>query len=364
MALWKKSLLGAVLLLGGCSFVQDSLLPTLTGERPGKSAPATTEAAARGGAANARPAAAELGKPTGTAVGQKVDQIRLEVGKLDSSVNEHNGQAETLRLQTVGNIDRYQQLVAGINAKLQAGTTPGNPALLDQWNQAQAALDKINGDVTSMNALSSALASDSSTATDLLEQMRTTYELSGAVDEDHHQLALLDEEVKKARVTIDRLRNELAENTSRQSQYLPRERRDLETLAVAIKNGELLGGSLADQGAAAQAPRGGASKASLASRRPLVVIRFDRPDVEYEQALYRAVSAALQRKPDVDFDVVAIAPTTGNASQAALAVTESKRNADAVMRSLANMGLPASRITLSSTTSATAATSEVHLYVR
>ena len=76
------------------------------------------------------------------------------------------------------------------------------------------------------------------------------------------------------------------------------------------------------------------------------------------------MSAALQRKPTADFDLVAVAPTKGNAAQTALAMNESKRNADAVMRSLANMGLPAARVTLSATTSKVADTSEVHIYVR
>ena len=102
----------------------------------------------------------------------------------------------------------------------------------------------------------------------------------------------------------------------------------------------------------------------MAKRKPLVVIRFDQPDVDYEPELYKAVNAALERKPDVGFDVVAVAPTTDDAAGAARAASESKQHADAVMRSLANMGLPASRVTLSAITSAAAATSEVHLYIR
>jgi hypothetical protein len=98
-------------------------------------------------------------------------------------------------------------------------------------------------------------------------------------------------------------------------------------------------------------------------RRPLVVIRFARPDVEYEQALYLAVSEALARKPDADFDVVAVAPRKVVA-KSPLAANESQKNADAVMRALANMGLPAERMTLSATTSDAVDSNEVHLYVR
>lgn len=380
MALWRTALLGAVVLAGavplagGCSFVKESLLPSLTGEEPGgKSAPQTSpqgaakpapagqpSTAAQGGAAKAQPAAAP-GKPTGTAVGQKADEIRQEVTKLEGSVGEHSNQLDALRTETAANIERYQGMVAAINAKLEVGTTAGNPVLLDQWNEAQATLDKINGNVASMNSLSSAVASDSSAASSLLDQIRAAYALPGAVDEDHHQLALLEEGVGKTRVTIVRLSSELAAHTKRQSFYLPRERNNLATLAAAIKSGDLAG---APSAAAAFAPAGAAGSASIANRKPLVVIRFARPDVEYEQALYQAVNAAIERKPDVDFDLVAVAPAAGDAAGEARQARESKRHADAVMRSLAKMGLPANRITLSAVTSGAAETSEVRLYVR
>jgi len=99
-------------------------------------------------------------------------------------------------------------------------------------------------------------------------------------------------------------------------------------------------------------------------RRPLMVIRFDRTNVAYEQALYTAVSRALERRPGAVFDVVAVAPSSGTPGQVALNTTTAKRNADAVVRSLTNMGLPADRINLSSTTSSSAQTSEVQIYVR
>lgn len=383
MALSKTALLGAALFLGavalgGCSFVQDSLLPALTGEAPAgkaappkptrgaaKPAPAGQPAAAESGAGKAEAQAAALGKPTGTPVGEKVDEIRQEVVKLERAVGEHDRQFDALHAETADNIERYQQGVAAINTKLQVGTTAGNPELLDQWNEAKAALGKIDGNVTAMSSLSTAVGDDSAQAGALLDRAHAAYGLPGAVDQDHHQLALLEEAIAKTQVTISRLSTELAADTRRRSAYLPRERGNLATLAAAIKSGELPGTGLGGSAAApAFAPAGADARAGIAKRKPLVVIRFDRPDVEYEQALYKAVNAALERKPDVGFDVVAVAPATDDAAEAARAASDSKQHADAVMRSLANMGLPASRITLSAITSATAATSEVHLYIR
>ncbi|HLI11964.1 MAG TPA: hypothetical protein VKY65_10230 [Alphaproteobacteria bacterium] len=388
MALWKTALVGAVLLVGGCSFATDSLLPTLTGEEPSgkpkeqtaatqaaEAAPVTTEPLTTQPAAppqlnsgNLQLAPIEPGKPTGTAVGQKVATMRQDLGRLQASVSAHNSQLQSVLSQTTSNAQQYYQLVAAINAKLQVGTTPSNPILVNQWNQAQSILGKIDGDVASLNALSNGVANDSAQAAYLLDAIRATYTLPGAVDEDHRQLAVLEDETNKTVVPIDRLLNELSEDTSRQSLYVARERSNLATLSVAIKNGELFGSSLANRAygapVAAAPARASASSSKLAGRRPLVVIRFDRPDVNYETALYTAVSEALARKPDARFDIVAVAPTRGGTARAALARDQSKKNADAVMRSLTNMGLPADRMTLSATTSRVAETSEVHLYVR
>ena len=399
MAQWKTALLGAGLLLGGCSWAGQNLLPTLTGEPPSgkastQSAAATPAAgaAAQGSEAQAAPTTPVLTQPssppqlnttnfqpvpvepvqsTGTAVGAKIEAMRGELVKLESAIGDHNSRLQSLRGNTVSNAQQYQQLIGAINAKLQVGTTPGNPNLVKQWNDAQSTLEKIDGDVASMNSLSTEVSSDSSLAAFLLESTRATYGLSGAVDEDHRQLAVLEDETNKTVVTIDRLLNELAEDVSRQNLYLGRERHNLTTLSVAIKNGELFGASLANRAYSTAAPLAsrapeprGSSLASLANRRPLVVIRFDRANVDYESALYTAVSEALQRKPSADFDLVAIAPSKGGPAQSALAMNESMRNADAVMRSLTAMGLPASRVTLSATTSKSAETNEVHLYVR
>jgi hypothetical protein len=381
MALWKTAVLGTVILLGGCSFADRTLLPSLTGESPsGK----TEEQAAAAPVQTAPVSAPELnsgtfqpvsiqpGQPTGTVVGQKVIAMRADLAKLEDQIGSHNNQLQSLRSRTASAALQYQQLVAQINAKLQVGTTPGNPILVNQWTQAQSVLERIDGNVASMNALANSTAADSTNAAFLLESARATYGLSGAVDEDHTQLATLEDETNKTVVTLDRLVNELSDDTNRQILYLSRERANLALLSVAVKNGELFGQSLSNHAysaasplAMATPPTGMSKIASLGARRPLVVIRFDRPNVEYEPALYTAVSRALARKPNAAFDLVAVAPSkTTHGGSTALAVDESKRNADSVMRSLANMGLPPDRVTLSATTSTVAETNEVHVYVR
>ena len=128
------------------------------------------------------------------------------------------------------------------------------PRGLKRDQQAQAGLDRLSADIAAMNTLANRVASDSSMAAFILESVRATYGLAGAIDEDHRQLAILEDETNRTAVLIDRLLNELSEDVSRQTAYVGNERRNLTTLSLAVKNGELLGTSLANRAYASSAP--------------------------------------------------------------------------------------------------------------
>ena len=57
---------------------------------------------------------------------------------------------------------------------------------------------------------------------------------------------------------------------------------------------------------AAPPPGGGASL--VGRTKPLMVIRFEDPDVDYQDELFAAVGGALERRPTAGFDVVAVSP--------------------------------------------------------
>ena len=388
------AVLSTVLLLGGCSFSTDALWPSLSGQAPsGKSASASSS-----GAVAIKPSAGEVaGKPllnpsvgqapprlgttnfqvepprpgqsTGTFVGNKVAQLRDDLSRLQASINQENSDLQGVRQQTIGNAQGYHGRVAAMRTRLQLGTTPGNPVLVGEWNNAQVELEKVNTDIGRMNALSNRVAADAAMSAYLLDATRAAFGLSGAIDEDHRQLEVLEDDVNRTVVLIERLLTELSDDIRRQSNYVANERNDLNTLALAIKNGEFFGPSLATTAytmANGQPPAGPRARVGgrADSRRPLVVIRFDRPDVNYQQALYTAVNRALQRQSNVAFDLVAVSSLRGGTAQSALNTNVARRNAQAVLRSLVDMGLPPSRVALSATTSTSGGGNEVRLYVR
>ena len=385
------TLIGSAFLVAGCTFTTDALWPSLSGgvaqvtKKPtqkiviNSSGTKTTTVAsnARGlsnkppklGATNFRVKPATPGRNTGTAVGNKVAALRDDLKRLQTSVQKQNSDLQNARRLANANSRGYHKRVALMRSKLQLGTTPGNPVLVKEWNSSQAQLEKVNNDLSAMTALSSRVAADAALSAYILDATKAAFGLSGAIDEDHSQLAVLEDDVSQTVILIERLLTELSDDIRRQTNYIANERGELNTLALAVKNGEFFGPSLATTSytmASAETETGKSRISNMRRKRdrPIVVIRFDRPNVNYEQALYTAVNRVLQRKPDATFNLIAVSSVSGGAAKSALNSNATRRNAQAVLRSLVDMGLPPSRVMMSAETSANNPGNEVHIYLR
>ncbi|WP_259781432.1 hypothetical protein [Aestuariispira ectoiniformans] len=307
------------------------------------------------------------GKSSGTFVGDKITAMYGDLGKLQQAVGKLDQRVVSLRSTTMAGSDQYHALLGQITARLQRGSTPGNPVLVSQWNKAQVELEQVAETIPQMTKLSNEAADHAAFGQYLLSSVQATYGLSGAVEEDHIRLQKLEDEVHQTLVEIDRLMNDLSQDINRQNVYVNNERQNMTTLSLAIKNGELYGSSLATRAFTQTENLARAeSQATVpqANERPLVIIRFDRPKVEYQQALYNAVSLALSRKPTATFDLVAVSPQRGTAAQMALNSAAAKRNAEDVLRTLTDMGVPSSRVQLLASTDPNVANNEVRIFVR
>jgi len=387
----------AALALSGCSYT-DNMLDWATGT----SAPTNTGSAntipIKPSAAEANPqptftarqlppvaGAAPVAAPSSsTLVGLKVQSLRADLGQFQGNVARHQAELTATRQSLGSSASSYFGVVAAINSRLQAGTTPGNPQLVAQWGQAQSTLDQMNTGVARLNSISNEVASDSSFGNYLLNEIRAAYNLQGGVESDRDQLKQLEMQTTASLSQVDQLLNSLSDEITRQSGYVAGERNNLVTLALAIQNGQLYGPSLANRQFATSAPTAAPSRPAPSPRaaapaptrsaavsavsstggRPLVVIRFDQPNVDYEQPLYTAVSRALERKPSATFTIQAVAPNAGTAAQVAVNNNTSRQNAENVLRSLTNMGLPADRVSLSAMMSPDIQSNEVRIFVR
>lgn len=106
-----------------------------------------------------------------------------------------------------------------------------------------------------------------------------------------------------------------------------------------------------------------ASSAAYAFK-PLVIIRFNQRNVYYERPLFSAIERAVQVKPDVRFDVVAISPKSPNTGTTKKMAQITKAKAAEVMHSMEKMGIPKERIAFQMEYADTLRTSEVHVFVK
>jgi hypothetical protein len=309
------------------------------------------------------PIAIEPGRDTGTAVNHTIQDLRAQASAVQTKILAEAQKLAELKASAGQYSNQYHEAKARISARLQLGTTRGNPELVAEWNSAQAGLDSLAANINALDAVATEIADESSSAHFVQNTLQATFNVSGAVDEDHHQLNVLRNETDQIIVIIDSLLSNVSDTLQRQTTYVANERASLTTLASAIKAGSFYG----DLGSPLIS--GVASAASFAATSPvsgpaLVTIRFDHPNVAYQQILYTAVAQALQSRPGSGFAVIAVSPTRGNAAAVQLTQTEAEYHARDVVRSLTDMGIPASRLDLSSATDPRAATSEVRVYVR
>ena len=319
---------------------------------------------------------------TQTPVGRKIDQMRSDLFALQTRLGGVAEQISEADRNNQTNAAAYNASVATINTALQSGTTPGNPRLVAKLHEAEKSLDEIGNNVAKVNNTSVRVAELASMAAFLLEATRSTYALSGAIEEDHVRLAQLEDQINGVMVLIERLQLESNDRLSRTNAFLASERNNLRTLSMGVTSGNMFGRSLRGRGfdqasyipstdSVSMQSTGYAPMPSSAipaplptERKPLAKIRFDRPDVNYTQPVYMAVQEALQKYPSGQIEIVAVHPQSANAAEVAIEATRARRNAESVMRSLEQMGVPMEKITMSASQSPEARSSEVHVFLR
>lgn len=364
----------ACLFLAGC----DSVWPSLEAEDPAGSPAAQTQSSAaptttggtdmmQASADGTAPAARTAVYSGTTAVGERIAQMESDLGQLTGNVQTLRSRLRDARSTSAISATRYHDNKAEITSRLQLGTTPGNPILVEQWNDAQTALASVEQTIPALSSLHSDAADEAAFGKFLLSTVQATFGLSGAVPSDHERLRGLEDSVYQTLVDLDRMLTDVTQEINRHNLYVSNERQNMTTLALGIKNGELYGTNIASRSfALVEANAASAAQAggnSIPAGDPLVVIKFDRENVPYQQPLYNAVSQALTAKPNAVFDLVAISPERGNAAQVALNSSAARRNAEDVLRTLTDMGVQPGRINLLADTRSVAQ-NEVHLFVR
>ena len=310
--------------------------------------------------------------PSGTFVGQKINPLREDFLAVAEAFNIHRDSYEEVKSRVYGASTEFYGTIAAVNTKLQLGTTPGNPVLVRQYDQAQSELDNIEEYMREINLLNQKVNADAGVVALLKSTLNKTLRLAGAIDQDHRQLELLEDDTEKLEIDIARLINEITEEISRQAGFAKIENQNMLVMAVAIRNGEAMGTGILNRSfLAAQAlAEAGAPDEQLEVPRvnitglPLVVIRFDDPDIDYEKTLFDAIGTTVDKKPNATFGLVAVSPIGKNEGETRINASKVKKYAERVLRSMVSFGLPSKKVALSAKTSGDVVVPEVHIYVQ
>ena len=147
--------------------------------------------------------------PTGTFVGGKINQFRGDLSSIQNAISSHNNDFLRFKDLVDEQTSVYQGLSSAIRSRLQIGTTPGNPILVGQWNDAQRALEDIQNNVNNLQIVNNRVTADAALITHLRNAIDSSFFISGAIDEDHNQLKVLNDDVQRTSVLYARLMDEL-----------------------------------------------------------------------------------------------------------------------------------------------------------
>jgi len=318
-------------------------------------------------------AAAFLASDAGRLQGE-LDQIRARVANRGASLQQ-------IRDGAARDGAAYEAAAGAVRTGVQSGKATGDPVLLGHWTDAQAALARMDGSMAQLVALSVQSAQDAASAAYIGDSATRARALQGSAA-DQQRLAAIEADAVAAEEAARTQKTAVGGEIEKQTATVTQDRAELMRLASAIE------GAPASTGASSAVPRAAAAKPAAArlakaarphsgtsappasppsdldAKAPLVVIRFDQPNVPYDEPVRKAAAMALQRKPTAIFDVVASAPAEGAPDAVASAREKSKADAEGVVRSLMSAGVPSNQLTLTLATPQTGEAAEVRIFVR
>lgn len=350
-------------LLVGCSTADNVVFKALAGESPGEKG-SVPDAIAAGPLASPPP---ELGrtrfrKPAANnkpPAATGANQARLRAGhtSLKSRIFRHDDELERLRRSVALNYAAYRKAVDGFGLQKKRSLPSNDDEYRTNMTEARRRLARVNGDMLKLNRVAAKVNTAVTDANRLRQEVRAVK--AAARGAEGEALAALETEVNATISVVRRMLAEIYFDISQQATYANSQSSGLDQLAKVITGGAPAAG-IASTGAQNK-PVGGSASAPPAKRprstRPLVRIRFAAANVAYEAPLYEALKAALAKRPGLEFEIVGVARTPARRGGAL-------SNAQQVMFTMAEMGVPPARVTVSAAVSPKVTADEVHLYVR
>ena len=344
---------------------------------PAAAAPAAPEVGATGLGANAPVGVGSAAAPVESSVPdatpaplsgvptallrRRAAELENELAGLAGVIEAQRSELQSLADGAAESAELYVAAVDAANGRMGGGMPPDDPILASQWRAARGALKDVAAAYSArLRALNNRIAVNRGMTAYLVESTKAARAVRAALGVDQGEIAGVESRVARVIGENERLLAEIEFTFDRYAAYLDDAQAPLPGIAPPPAVAALPPPSALPLPPVLSPPPGGAPEGVPA----LVTIRFARPDVAYEDSLYEAVAAALRRRPDARFELVAVAPAASDSAEAQRNAEAAGRNAERVMETLLAMNLPPERIRLSFTTSAEIAASEVRLFAR
>ena len=286
---------------------------------------------------------------------RRAAELENELTGLAGVIEAQRSELQSLADGAAESAELYVAAVDAMNGRMRGGMPPDDPILASQWRAARGALKDVAAAYSArLRALNNRIAVNRGMTAYLVESTKAARAVRAALGVDQGEIAGVESRVARVIGENERLLAEIELTFDRYAAWLDDAQAPPSGLARPPAVAAL------PPPPALPPPAGGAAEGVPA----LVTIRFARPDIAYEDALYEAVAAALRRRPDARFELVAVAPAAADSAEAQRNAAAAGRNAERVMETLLAMDLPPERIRLSFTTSAEIAASEVRLFAR
>ncbi len=304
------------------------------------------------------------GSNTGTFVGQKIIAFRQELEQIKISHQSNTEELKRITKNIAANATQYNNTVGSIESKLQIGTTPGNPNLYNMLQQVQNNVQTMSMNANALNNLSVKVANNATSTAYLVDSIRAAFNISGAVDEDHRQLRSLQNEAEQLLITINSINNEINNDSNRQQQFLISAQDQMSQLNAAIRVGNFKSSEPIIK-AKSKPVLFGTKDASLKkttdnnaflTSKPLFIAKFNHDNISYKEGLETAVKAAVNRKSNSIFEVIAVS----NINSAAKA----QQHASKIFEEIVALGVNPNNINLNAKNSPQTKTAEVWIFVR
>ncbi|MHA1539660.1 MAG: hypothetical protein ACTSXQ_04210 [Alphaproteobacteria bacterium] len=291
-----------------------------------------------------------------------IEELRKSFYNLKHKSNQRKKQFEKAQHKARKNISDYFDKTAKIKSRLQSGTVSKDYKLRNIWKKAKGNLDDVNLATMEMATMAKTMTPSLTLTSFLLDRIRELYTSSTATEDDKHTLVRLEQDAIKTLEALNHTISEVNNFVVSRDATLNAEQGHLARLNIAIENGWFNHPSIIDRVPAGM--NGGQNK-TYNDKRPLIVIRFENgKKTSYAKALDKAINTALKNAPDLKLDLITVTENRGSEEGIKHKEDAGKKNAEDIIRTLSQIGIPLNRLTLSATKSTYVHGNEVQIYTK